>query len=114
VKRIELTQGFTAIVDDQDFEYLGQWKWHASKSAYNWYAARFVGTSPRHKVYMHREIARRKYADLDGQQVDHDDGDPMNNRRENLIARTQQENLSRRRGYRPCVTVTSEADEVPF
>ncbi len=101
MSRIELTQGFVALVDDQDFDWLSQWKWHASKSSYNYYAARFTGAAPRRKIYMHREIARQKYADqgrtLDGQQIDHDDDDPMNNQRANLIAVSQQQNLAKRR-----------------
>ena len=102
MKTIELTQGLVAVVDDQDFAWLSQWKWYANKSSYHTYAARFTSPQPRQKIYMHREIARRKYADqgevLDGREVDHEDGDPLNNRRENLIARSRQENLANRRG----------------
>jgi hypothetical protein len=29
-KEIELTQGKVALVDDEDFEWLSQWKWQAS------------------------------------------------------------------------------------
>lgn len=118
MKRIELTQGFVAMVDDEDWGWLSQWKWYASQSSYNYYAARFAGPRGRQrKIYMHREIARRKYGEqsrvLDGQQVDHDDGDPMNNTRDNLIARTQQENLAKRKGYRPCA-VGSAQEAIPF
>lgn len=117
MKTIALTQGFVATVDDEDFVWLCQWKWHASKSAHNYYAARFSGAKPRHKIYMHREIARRKYSDhgetLNGQQVDHDDGDTMNNTRANMIARTQQENLAKR-GGRFAAAATRDGDDIPF
>lgn len=31
---IELTKGKVAIVDDADFEYLAQWRWHYTTSGY--------------------------------------------------------------------------------
>ena len=34
MKEIQLTQGQVAIVDDADFEWLRQWKWHAQQGNY--------------------------------------------------------------------------------
>jgi hypothetical protein len=31
MKEIQLTQGKVALVDDDDFDYLSQWKWYAHK-----------------------------------------------------------------------------------
>lgn len=40
MKEIILTQGKVALVDDKDFEYLNQWKWHADESLRTFYAKR--------------------------------------------------------------------------
>ena len=40
MKEIILTQGKVALVDDDDYEYLNQWKWQAVKAPHTFYAAR--------------------------------------------------------------------------
>ncbi len=35
-----LTQGKKALVDDEDYEWLNQYKWFAYRDDHNWYAAR--------------------------------------------------------------------------
>ncbi len=42
MKTISLTRGLVAIVDDEDFEFLSQWKWHAAKQPNTFYACRTV------------------------------------------------------------------------
>ena len=39
MKEIQLTQGYFTQVDDEDYEYLNQWKWHCN--SYN-YAGRGI------------------------------------------------------------------------
>ena len=86
---IKLTRGKEAIVDDADHAWLNQWKWCALKSKYTFYAIRAVGPRSEKKyLYMHRVITGAP----DGKVVDHDDGDGLNNRRENLKVCTQAEN----------------------
>ena len=65
MKKIKLTKGLEAIVDDDMFEELNQWKWYARKGRYTWYATRKVMEKLpngrwRHKklVHMHREVKR--------------------------------------------------------
>jgi hypothetical protein len=75
MKEIPLTQGKVALVDDEDFEAVSAVKWYAQQSRV-WYAA--------HKrdrlVYMHRMILTAP----PGMQVDHINGNGLDNRRSNL------------------------------
>ena len=82
-KEIPLTQGKVAIVDEEDFEWLKQYKWCAIKGGNTFYAVR---NGPRVNgrqrfIQMHREILGLKPGDPG---VDHRDGDGLNNRKENL------------------------------
>lgn len=77
MKFIELSKGFKAIVDDDDYEYLSQWKWYYSGR----YAVRGVWNgSNAGKIYMHRLIAGTP----DGFKTDHVNLDKLDNRRGNL------------------------------
>ncbi len=89
-KKIPLTQGQVALVDDEDFERLNQHKWCACKGHNTFYAAR--NTPPqngkRRKVYMHRDILGLP----EGVQTDHRYGRGLDNRRANLRPATNQQN----------------------
>jgi hypothetical protein len=87
MKTIPLTQNKYALVDDEDYEYLNQFKWHIA----NKYAARDLKEKEgrgRHKVYMHREILN-----LHGlTQGDHKFGNKLDNQKKNLRPCTNQQN----------------------
>ena len=89
MKTIRLTRGKVALVDDADYEWLSQWKWHAQRNRFltlpdRWVAVRFTaGRKNPHPLYMHRELARR-WGWPDSPQFDHKDRDALNNRQENL------------------------------
>jgi len=92
-KEIPLTQGKTAIVDDDMYEYLNQWKWCAHKHRSTFYAVRGVKLRPFQKIIkMHRLILN----DPIGLLIDHQDGNGLNNTRENLRICTNVENLRNR------------------
>ncbi len=89
MKRIPLTQGKFALVDDVDFEKLSKYKWHAAKHRNTYYARRKC-KSMNYPVRMHREIMGLIYKD--GKQTDHRDGNGLNNQKYNLRICSNAEN----------------------
>lgn len=86
MQTIQLSQGKVSLVGDSDFEWFNQWKWTAMKRGNTWYAVRGGFLGP--KILMHREIMNAP-KDM---QVDHINGDGLDNRRENLRVCTNAEN----------------------
>lgn len=85
---IPLTQGKQTFVDDEDFDYLSQWKWYYHKG----YAARHEKGSNK-KIFMHRVIANTP----PGMETDHIDCDKLMNCKSNLrICSTFQNQWHRR------------------
>ncbi len=82
MKEIKLTRGKVALVDDEDFIWLNHHNWHAVWDYSNWYAVRHRG------IRMHREIMKAEK----GQEVDHKDGNGLNNQKENLRPATRMQN----------------------
>lgn len=89
---MRLSQGKEAIVSEEDFEYLSQWKWHCNAS----YAARGHKRPDGKKrlKLMHRVIVERMTGAPipKGYEVDHADGNPLDNQRENLRPVTRSQN----------------------
>lgn len=87
MKLIPLTQGKSTVVDDDDYELLSLRKWHYLKIGY---AAR---RTEEQYIYMHREIMSAPT----GMEVDHINGDGLDNRRSNLRVCTHAENMRNRK-----------------
>lgn len=87
MKRIPLTQGKYALVDDEDYERVNNLKWHACKHHNTWYALHSPTEKP--PVKMHRFIMNA----AKGVQVDHSDGDGLNNQKSNLRKATHSQNI---------------------
>jgi hypothetical protein len=87
-----------AAVDAADLELIGAFHWHAQESRRGlWYAICQKGTRARRRTLrMHCLIHR---AGL-GKQVDHEDGNGLNNRRRNLRSATDGQNRHNRRRTR--------------
>lgn len=96
MKLIPLTYGQFAQVDDEDHDYISQWKWYAKKqnNRENYYATRNVYKDGKTKrLYMHRVIA----GTIQGEVCDHIDHNTLNNQKENLRNCKTSENLCNRK-----------------
>jgi hypothetical protein len=95
MKEIKLTQGIVTLVDDEDFEYLNQFKWYAINAPRTYYATRNSRIKPgkQKTIYMHREILN-----LTDSKVfcDHRDRNGLNNLRSNLRIATPAQNQANR------------------
>lgn len=93
MKIINLSQGKETFVDDEDFDFLNQYKWSASQSDKNFYAVRTARVrDPKHPrmIRMHRVIMDVS----DDLYIDHIDGNSLNNQKSNLRICTNQQNSS--------------------
>lgn len=83
-----------ALVDDEDFEYLIDYRWRSNSKGY---AIRSHSVDGKEIIVaMHREIMQPP----PGLVVDHIDGNRLNNTRANLRVITQQQNLMNRRVFK--------------
>jgi hypothetical protein len=88
-KEIKLKCGGVAIVDDEDYERISQYKWYELYTEGHRYAG---CTSPNASGYgrMHRMVLEIS----DERIVDHVDGDGWNNRKSNLRIATPSQNMA--------------------
>ena len=95
IRYIPLTRGLHAIVDADDYEWLSQYKWHATKPTGSGrvYAARGKSGAT---IFMHRMIMQPP----EGKVVDHVNGNGQDNRRGNLRVCTPLQNSRNRRKHR--------------
>jgi hypothetical protein len=95
MKLIPLTQGKFAQVDDEDYEYLNQWKWCADTSDQKVFYAKRIhyiegGKGKiRRKISMHRLIMKVEKPNI---LIDHKDHDGLNNQKYNLRVATYSQN----------------------
>lgn len=90
-KRIALTRGLFAVVDDSDFESLARHRWYAIIRVHTPYAARSVRSGGKKSmILMHRHLMGLLAGD--SRQVDHVNSDGLDNRRTNLRIATSQHN----------------------
>jgi hypothetical protein len=91
MKTIELSKGAFAIVDDADYERVNHYSWHLSSQGYAEGCTRKA--EGQNRLYMARFILGVTDAT---KQVDHINGNPLDNRRSNLRICTAKENMRNR------------------
>lgn len=82
-----VTKGYSAIVDDADYDYLSQFRWYAlkKKETRTVYAVADIESK---RISMHRLIL----APPSCLEIDHINGDGLDNQRKNLRPATRQQN----------------------
>jgi hypothetical protein len=93
MKKIELTKGKFAIVDDEDFEWLNQWKWQYDSHGYATRKLWIIGGKGKtEKIYLHRLIMDNPT----NKEVDHINRNKLDCRKSNLRLVTHSQNLLNR------------------
>ena len=90
MREIPLTEEKVALVDDEDYEWLSQWRWYFTSNGPG-YASRW--DKSRRSVLMHRAIMNAEK----GAVIGHRNGNTLDNRRANLYAETRSQAGSRQR-----------------
>jgi len=103
MREINLTQGETAKVDDEDFEWLNSFKWCTHKNINNFYAIRSVRVNG-------KKVSQKMNQLIMGDNplklmIDHRDGNGLNNQKSNLRFCTNQENQMNQRPQKNCSSV---------
>lgn len=95
MKKIPLSRGKAALVDDADYDWLNQWKWTYCARKNTGYAYRNVYANSQYveRIYMHRAILMP----LEDMETDHINGDGLDNRRSNLRSCTHTQNVGNSR-----------------
>lgn len=95
MRLISLSQEQFAIVDDEDYEFLMQWRWNAqwSKITRSFYAVRTDYTNGKTQVSMHRLLAKTPK----GVRTDHHNHNTLDNQKLNLRICTSKQNSQNKR-----------------
>lgn len=88
-KLIRLTQGYFAIVDEEDFERVNQYKWNLHKGKTTYYAiGSVVFNGVKVRMQMHRFILGNS-----SPEVDHKNHDGLHNYKSNIREATKSQNM---------------------
>ncbi|HDZ13321.1 hypothetical protein LCGC14_1284510 [marine sediment metagenome] len=91
MKRIPLTQGQFALVDDEDYEELSKHKWCLRQKGDGLF---YAGRNNWHDKKSHSITIHQQLMNLpENHEIDHRDGNGLDNRRSNLRVCTHRQNL---------------------
>ncbi len=99
MKLIPLTQGQFAQVDDEDYDYLMQFKWYARKGKNTYYVVRNSERDldyKQHTLFMHRIILNVTDPNV---KIDHKDRNGLNCQKGNIRTATSSQNGANRTPY---------------
>jgi len=80
MKQIKLTKNKYALVDDEDYDFLNQWKWHYHSMGYASRRKWIKGQNRQESILMHRFLMNTPV----GMDTDHINRNKLDNRRSNL------------------------------
>lgn len=95
-REVPLSKGFVALIDDEDFDLVTQYRWH--------YKRGYATATPTHRgptIFMHRLISGAR-ADVE---VDHRNLNGLDNQRSNLRHATAAQQSMNRSKFRNCVSL---------
>lgn len=84
MKEIQLSKGYVALIDDEDFEYLSQFRWYLKPDKNHFYAhanIKDLSTGKYKPTLMHRLIMKVNKTHM---HIDHIDMNGLNNQKSNL------------------------------
>ena len=98
-RTIQLSRGQNTLIDEADFRIYGNAKWCAIPSNGTYYASRtiYLGVIDGKQRFRIEQMHRSLIDAPAGSDVDHRDGDPLNNTRDNLRLATRGQNMHNRR-----------------
>jgi hypothetical protein len=96
MKEIVLTQGFVSLVDDEDYERINQFTWCANKQGNTYRAERKKWNSQR-SCWVSDTIHWMILPPKPGYEIDHINGDELDNRRCNLRYATKSQQQANRK-----------------
>ena len=103
MRKIPLTQGKFAIVDDEDYKRINKYKWHTTKDTNVFYAKTHVRVKDenfkiKNKVIgMQMLVLNLTMSSTRKMDIDHRDGDGLNNKKNNLRLATHAQNIMNQR-----------------